>query len=253
MDVEKVLDSIVSQYRDIMQENLVGVYLHGSIAMGCFNPHSSDIDFLVVVKKDVTVLEKRKLVNVLLQLSKEGPHKDFEMSVILEEEANNIKYPTPYILHFSNAHKNNYLADPNFICGNYVDEDLAAHITIINYRGICLFGKPINQVFQTVPTEYYIQSIMGDIKFAKKDIVDMPVYLTLNLCRVLYFLQEGVVCSKKEGGEWGTAKLPMEYRNIVDNALLVYSGEANNVNWDQKRLCDFADYMQEQIHIAKTS
>ncbi|MBF0777492.1 nucleotidyltransferase domain-containing protein [Streptococcus cuniculi] len=30
--------------------NLVGIYVHGSLAYGCFSWEQSDIDFLVVVK-----------------------------------------------------------------------------------------------------------------------------------------------------------------------------------------------------------
>ena len=151
--VEEILSSIVLEYKDILQENLVGIYLHGSLAMGCFNPNYSDIDFLVVVKEEISTQLKRKLVDVLLELSMEGPAKDFEMSVILEEYAQQIKYPTPFVLHYSKAYRDRYLSDPSFICGNYDDEDLAAHMTIIYHRGRCLFGKPISEVFQSVPKE----------------------------------------------------------------------------------------------------
>ena len=36
--------------RAILGENLVGVYLHGSSVMDCFNPKVSDLDLLIVVK-----------------------------------------------------------------------------------------------------------------------------------------------------------------------------------------------------------
>jgi hypothetical protein len=35
---------LLATLQDILKENLVGMYLHGSLAMDCFNPARSDID-----------------------------------------------------------------------------------------------------------------------------------------------------------------------------------------------------------------
>ena len=47
-EIDLVVQRFVSQSRLILGENLVGVYLHGSAVMGCFNPAKSDLDFIVV-------------------------------------------------------------------------------------------------------------------------------------------------------------------------------------------------------------
>ena len=52
--VEKmILKSFVTQSKKILGDNLVGIYLHGSAVMGCYNEKKSDIDLLVVVKEAV--------------------------------------------------------------------------------------------------------------------------------------------------------------------------------------------------------
>jgi predicted nucleotidyltransferase len=43
MDTQHYLDKIVELFRDELSENLIGIYLHGSLAMNCFNPNRSDI------------------------------------------------------------------------------------------------------------------------------------------------------------------------------------------------------------------
>jgi len=43
----KLLESFVERNKEILEDSLVGIYLHGSAAMGCFNPAKSDIDLLV--------------------------------------------------------------------------------------------------------------------------------------------------------------------------------------------------------------
>ena len=50
MECKELLDKIVSAYNDILQENLTGIYVHGSLAFGCFRWEKSDVDFLVVVR-----------------------------------------------------------------------------------------------------------------------------------------------------------------------------------------------------------
>jgi streptomycin 3"-adenylyltransferase len=47
--VDEQVDRLVAGFRDILGDNLHGIYLHGSLALGCFNPARSDIDVLVVV------------------------------------------------------------------------------------------------------------------------------------------------------------------------------------------------------------
>lgn len=243
----QILDTIVLNYKNILHNNLIGIYLHGSLAMNCFNPDTSDIDFLVVVKENIKLKEKRKLIDVLLQLSRQGPKKGFEMSLILEKDANFFKHPTPFILHYSKAFEERYLDEAGFICGDSVDTDLAAHITVIIHRGICLYGKPIKDVFQPVPTKYYVESIIGDIGSAKEDIIYNPIYFILNLCRVLYYLEDEVVCSKKEGGEWAIGKLPYPYREIIQLALSGYCNYDTNIEWNKGQLICFADYMLKEI------
>lgn len=38
---QQILDNIVNKCKELFQANLTGVYLHGSMAMGCFNPEKS--------------------------------------------------------------------------------------------------------------------------------------------------------------------------------------------------------------------
>ncbi|MFA6940402.1 MAG: aminoglycoside adenylyltransferase domain-containing protein [Clostridiaceae bacterium] len=247
LPVQQILDKIVLSYHTILKENLIGIYLHGSLAMGCFNPYSSDIDFLVVVKEKLNFNEMRELIDILLKLSENGPKKGFELSVLLENDAKNFRYPTQFILHYSEVHKDRYVNQSDYICGGFGDPDLAAHITILRERGACLIGKPIDEVFQAVPKKYYIESIKDDISSSKEEIINNPIYYVLNLCRVLCFLKDGNICSKKEGGEWANISLPTQYRDIIQAALNTYSDINNIFDIQPKRLVDFADFMLKKI------
>ena len=59
--------------REILGENLAGVYLHGSLAMGCFNPRKSDLDLLTVVRETPDDACKRAYMGMVTELSSRMP------------------------------------------------------------------------------------------------------------------------------------------------------------------------------------
>ena len=224
-----ILWHIKTSYEAILGENLVGIYVHGSIAFGCFDPQVSDIDFLVVVKNPLSVPIKKQMLETLLVLTPHCPKKGLEMSVVLARNCRPFVYPTPYEFHFSNAHITRAKRDPVEYCTNFhgTDKDLAAHITVIRAVGQVLCGTPIDAVFGEVPPQDYLDSIRYDVENAVEDIVEHPVYVILNLCRVVAYLREGLVLSKKEGGEWGLMRLPDRYHPILQSALSAYAAAAS--------------------------
>lgn len=58
MRVEKILEQLKAACTNILSTNLTGIYLHGSLALGCFNWDKSDIDFIVVTRTAPTQMEK---------------------------------------------------------------------------------------------------------------------------------------------------------------------------------------------------
>jgi len=173
-----LLEIIKNEYIKILKENLIGIYIHGSLAFKCFNWEKSDIDFLVIIKNEIKLNEKEKLIKILLENDKNSTKKGFEMSIILEKYCINFIYPTPYILHYSNSYKEEYKKNLSSLCEklNGKDFDLASHFTILKKVGFCIFGKDINEVFGNVNEEYYLKSILFDIENCDKEIFDNPVY-----------------------------------------------------------------------------
>ena len=247
---ENILTHFVEAARETIGENLLGVYLHGSVAMGCFNPKSSDLDLLVGVKEALDDSTKRHFMDRVVALHEEfvkasgSSHAGIEMSVLLQKDCKPFVYPTPFDLHFSAMHLKWYKDNPD----DYVqkmkgtDEDLAAHITITRARGRCLFGMPIEDFFGEVPAENYFDSIRADVENAESEITENTNYLVLNLARVLAFKKDGLVLSKQEGGKWALENIPLEYHASVKAALTEYeSGEP--AQYDKSASVNYAKYM----------
>ncbi len=207
-------------------EDLVGVYLHGSAAMGGYHPAVSDLDFVVVSRGPITDAARRAFMDAVVELDARAPGKGIEMSVVTAAACGDFAHPTPFELHWSRMHADWYRRDPD----DYIhkmrgtDADLAAHFTVIRGRGVCLRGAPIGEVFAPVPERDYVDSIWNDVCGAPEEIEGAPVYLVLNLARVLAYLEDGTVLSKREGGDWALARLPEVYRPLVRSALNAYGG-----------------------------
>lgn len=225
MKPSELLSIISDAYQAILGSNLCGIYVHGSLGFDCFNWAKSDIDFLVVVDEELTHSQKEALISTLLRLNPAAPPKGFEMSVVLYQDCRNFKYPTPFQLHFSNAHLQKASENLSEYCGwmNGTDCDLAAYFTVVHKAGFVLYGKPIEDVFGEVPKNDYIASIKADVEASENDIPSNPVYIILNLCRVAAYLQDDLVVSKLEGGKWGLQHLKSEYAALIQEALDCYS------------------------------
>lgn len=246
--VEILMEEISAGLQIIIEDNLVGIYIHGSVAFGCFNRENSDVDFIVVTQEEPDFIQKKQIIKLLLENDKSAPAKGLEVSFVLEKDCRDFVYPTPYQLHYSNYHKEKYLSDPdghiNRLQGT--DKDLAAHFAVINNIGITFYGKDRKDVFSPVPEEFYLDSIKFDIENAVEEITENPVYLILNLCRVLSYIKDKAVLSKADGGLWGINNLP-QYKSIIEKAYRQYVYN-ENTEFDNNILTEFAQYMLDKIY-----
>ena len=247
-NMDMITGLFVKCAREILKDNLAGVYLHGSAVMGCYQPKKSDLDFLVVVKENMTDADKRAFMDSIIMLDMAGPAKGIEMSIVTRDACNPFVYPTPFILHYSRMHAAWYRRDPEDYIRkmNGTDRDLAAHFTVIRSRGRCLYGEPVGEVFGEVPEADYVDAMWYDIGEAEEEITENPMYLILNLARVLAYLKEKKVLSKKEGGEWGLETLPEEYRPLLRSAMREYA-EGTNEQYDAETAKRYAAYMLKEI------
>lgn len=229
--------------RRILGKDFVGIYLHGSLPMGCFNPAHSDIDMLVVAQTTMTIYQKYTLADLLLSIS--ATPSPIEISFLTQEQLTPWQHPTPYDFHFSEAHRSHFvqsLADESWRSWNdstATDGDLAGHITVLNQRGICVYGEQIEHIFPQVPATDYAASIVADFFWAQDYLEENPTYFVLNTCRVLAFLQEERILSKDEGGVWGLDHLSFAHHGLINQALVNYRGVHSDGAIHVQELDDF--------------
>jgi streptomycin 3"-adenylyltransferase len=160
--VQALLDHIEVGFRHILTDNLIGIYLHGSLTMGGFNPRTSDVDFLVVVETPLEHNTREVLAALSLDLEQDAPPKGIEYSIVLRQHAQHFSYPTPFEFHYSHDWHDRFVTGEFDFVHPRVDSDLAAHFVITRTRGHALTGLPIVEVFGQVPERDYWASISAD-------------------------------------------------------------------------------------------
>lgn len=91
-----------------------------------------------------------------------------------------------------------------------------------------------------------MDSIWEDIANAQEDIIENTMYTTLNLARTLAFQREGLILSKKEGGEWALNHIPAVYHTLIAEALSEYTDD-QVIHYDRVLAKDYAQYMLQEI------
>lgn len=248
MVYEDLLIRFTEMSKETLGDNLIGIYLHGSAAMGCFNPRKSDLDLILVVEKEVPDAAKLEFMRNVEKLNEEAPAKGIELSIVKRAYCDPFVYPTPFELHFSCSHLKWFREKPEDYVEKMqgIDKDLAAHFTINRRYGIVLYGAGIEEVFCEVPVKDYMDSIWYDVENAREDIMENPLYVTLNLCRVLAYLQEGLVLSKQSGGEWGVRTLHKKFHGLIEMALECYKTD-REMTVDKELAREFASQMLVKI------
>jgi streptomycin 3"-adenylyltransferase len=246
-----------------LTDNLIGVYLHGSLAMNSYFPPKSDMDFIIVTSKKLNCVLAETLNTAIARYAGTRPTVGcIECSVIILNTAQKVPEPTPYELHYSEMLHERILNGTVTYGTEQFDSDLPAHLMCVKKRGICLYGMAIDDVFGDVSWQSFLASVIYDFNWIvdSENICDSPYYGVLNICRVLQIVAEEnkKYLSKYEGAIWAIEHLPNEYTSLVQKALEVYTSDetvddcerkTGGVDWDKAALMAFRDYAKERVTI----
>jgi streptomycin 3"-adenylyltransferase len=257
-DVEQYLDRVVATLRGRLGPDLVGVYLHGSLAMDAFTPGRSDIDVLAVCEAPLSA-EQRESVGAALAAIPNPASGGLECSLITRTAARMASSAPPFEVHLS--HEEPFVTDGH---GHPGDEDLLLHFAVLRARGVSLFGPDPRETFAEPDRALLLRSMLSDIETSRAEGVawwedhDLPesaslAYQALNGARCLRYLETGEFGSKTEGGEWLLAQDPDPgVRALIDAALIYQRGGAPELP-DQRILEAFMDRVEASLRDASGS
>src|SRR5262245_41963017 len=80
--IRKQVNGFANGVIALLGDNLSGVYLHGSLSMGCFNPTRSDIDLLVISRQTMPKEMLHEIARLVLDYSSDP--RPLEVSFVRE-------------------------------------------------------------------------------------------------------------------------------------------------------------------------
>ena len=223
-ELRKVLSIFVEEIATELGENLVGIYLVGSIASGDFDA-DSDIDFLVVTHTELTEAIMKPLQEIQIKMHDLDcyPAKHLEGSYISLGDLNN--WSTVGI-------KKLYYFDNGSTTYELSTHDNQWHVRwILRERGITLVGPTPDTIMKPIPLHELhneIRTAMLHVQRLFADEIDRPLsffnsrfgqsFTVLTYCRMLHTLHTGTVQSKKAGMTWAKQFVDSKWVKIIDQA-----------------------------------
>lgn len=220
-DVEEILSVALAGMREALGGNLVGVYLYGSLALGDFDPATSDIDFWAVTERPLSDAEFAALAAMHERLSRlpnlfagqlEGKYIDRgeawshqpgqRIPMIYRGEAMGCQEP-----------------GANWVVDRWV----------VRERGIILFGPDPKTLIAPVSAEDLRAATRARLRdwadFANHP--DDPdwhahrgekAYFVETMCRMLHTLATGATQTKPQAVAWALTTLPEPWRTTVERS-----------------------------------
>lgn len=226
------------QVKKILSNNLVGIYLFGSLSYGDFVPGRSDIDLLVVVKDAVSP-------SVFKQLG--------EMHQLLEQlfpawvgRVECSYTPRSMFSSLTPPGERPYWGESEWYMATYGNEWIINNY-LLQEHGITLFGPQFKSICPQVVLHDVQSACKLDLskEWAPKLHDDAWLsnphyqsYLVLNLCRILHTIMSGKVSSKTISANWVMNKYP-EWKDLIKSALSWSYGQKLHVTEETKRFLSY--------------
>lgn len=233
------LDDLAAGLTEIFGDRLIGVYVHGSYALGCFNPRRSDLDVIGIARRAPTPEQHARLAELLERVSgPAGPldppeasaERPLEFHLLLAGDLRPWRHPCPFEVHWHGS-----------LIERGEDFDLAAHVTVARAAGIALAGPPPREIFPEVPQGDFEDSLRHDLAWTRDH--GKELYRALSPLRVWATLETEQPHSKASAAEWALPQLPSDLRLVVERALAAYTGSGSFEHTPEEldRIRDFVE------------
>jgi predicted nucleotidyltransferase len=256
-EVQQYLDRVGSAFREHLGAELVGVYLHGSLAMGALTPGRSDIDILAVCAAALSPQRRASLGEALAAIPIARSGGDLELSMVTEAAARTPSAAPRFEIHVS-THEEPSVVDGADRPG---DEDLVVHFAMVRARGQVLIGPEPTELFTAPDRVALIRAFLSDIAWAREngatgweghylpELASMT-YRVLNAARSWRYLETGDLGSKVEGALWLERRHPdPDVHALLDAAMTFQRGGVPDLP-DEQTVDAFVDHVESMLRRA---
>lgn len=211
---------LADQVTAALGRRVLGVMLHGSLALGAFTAGRSDVDLLVVVDRPLSDEEIMGLRGVGDSLTGEAPVR-VDLRVVTRSVAAAPTQAPPMEAYLALQPDRPATMEAR-VAG---EPDLVVELAMVRAHGVALLGAEPRSMMGTVPDEWVVE--VGDEQLAAwerlTDDAANAELMVLTTCRIWRFGVEGVFCSKADAGRWALERDPS--LSAVGQALRQRAGD----------------------------
>ncbi len=240
-DVNSIVLLLLHISQEILGENILAMYLHGSLATGDFNKEKgSDIDFLVVLDKEVSDATIQQLREMLGVLAKHDPElsKKLEGSYVPKGWLKSNEPPKKVRPYINGGGLNLYPYGYEWVLEKF----------LIIEKGIVIFGPPPSQFIEPVSADNVrranVKILIGDwqpmLSEESSRLKDggYQAYAVLTMCRCLFLFANNEMASKPTAIAWVKEKFP-KWKKFVEVASNWRAGQSFDKLKDVKDFIKF--------------
>ena len=235
--VKEELVSYSAGLADALGDRLIGLYLYGSLARGCFHPATSDVDIVAVVANVCT----EPAISAIRRV-----HKDADIPVdavfVTSEQLNTDRFPAPVDFLVKP------LSDGEIVRLPDGSRDFLLQRQDVRECDVALLGPSPRELVQPAPWPLLAQSL--DYLFPY--IVPRFKNPVLMLCRIAYAHAYQKLCSKQDAGKWAMETFPQRWLTMIEEARKHYSEGIPAAHDSAGHLSSFQDYCAAYIDKLKT-
>jgi predicted nucleotidyltransferase len=204
-----------------LPDALLGVYLLGSLAHGCFNRATSDIDIMVVTGAPLPDGAVQRLF-----AAHRRADLPLDLLVLTQSQLESDRTPAPVEL----------LARPDGTVKRSVDViDIPVSRQDAYECDVTLAGRACRDVISPAPR----QALRAALRQLLPLILPLFKNPTLMLCRIAYAFETRSLCSKTAAGEWALGEFGGEWESLIRSALDAYASATPETGEDDDELRSF--------------
>jgi streptomycin 3"-adenylyltransferase len=236
--------------RDILADEVIGAYLHGSAASGRLQP-TSDIDLLVVTRRPTTPDEKRALIERLLAVSGRGDptgrSRPIELTIVVQGDVRPWRYRPRLDFQYGDWWRGEF-EQGNITPWESPNPDLTLQLEMALQAERPLFGPPPADVLDRIPPVDIRRAMLDSIPALLSYLDGDERNVVLTFVRIWTTLATGIIRSKDAAADWALPLLPPEHRAVLEHARAIYLGEVAE-DWGDllPRIRPFVDHVIGEI------
>jgi hypothetical protein len=210
-----MLAGFVGGLTELLGDNLVGAYLHGSLALGSFDSRESDVDFLAATERELDEEEVERLAALHVRLGERLDGSYLPRAVFRRFDPMRVMHP-----HIESR--------GGRLAIDHHGGETVIYRYVLRRCGVTLFGPPPAELIDPVSEAELRWGVCDVLTNWWRPLVERPPewlhevqyrpYAVVTMCRVRFTLETAAVVSKPEAAQWALTHVDPRWRELIERA-----------------------------------